>query len=94
MLNSAVIIGIVAEFYGISVGELLSRKRARKFTTPRQVAMYLCRVHIDAKYTQLAKIFNRNHTTTMYAVENIKDNPDFAEIMNILGKEVEKRKYA
>ncbi len=68
----------VADFYGLKVSDLLSKKRNRQFAFPRQIAMYVCRRLTDASYPQIgAKFGNRDHTTVLHA--NTKIEREIAE---------------
>lgn len=63
----------VAEYYGIQMGELLSKKRNKQLVYPRQIAMYLCRKLTDASYPQIGEQFGgRDHTTVLHAYEKVE----------------------
>ena len=67
--------GITAEYFNISLAELLSNKRTQKFSYPRHIAMYLSRMLTDLSFKEIAKAFsNKNHSTVVYAVKCIKKN--------------------
>ena len=65
----------VAQFYGLTRRDLLSRNRHREITFPRQVAMYLCRrLRAQASTNLIAKMFKGlDHTSVMYASDKIRD---------------------
>ncbi|MBF0181717.1 MAG: chromosomal replication initiator protein DnaA [Magnetococcales bacterium] len=66
------IIETVAAYYKIRPMEIRSPKRSRRFSHPRQVAMYLCKQLTNHSYPDIAEEFGgRNHTTVLYAVEKI-----------------------
>jgi len=60
---------VVCEHFGVERADLLSRRRSRHIATPRQVAMYLCRVHLGISYPRLGELFGRDHSTAIHAVE-------------------------
>jgi len=67
------LIEVVANFYGIKVGEMAGSSRKRELVTPRQVTMYLMREEIGASFPMIGKeLGNRDHTTAMYAFEKVK----------------------
>ena len=66
------IVKIVAGFCGVTSAGLIGYSRARKYTVPRQVAMYLVRKHCGYSYPQVGSIFRRDHTTVMYACRQIE----------------------
>lgn len=83
------IIETVAAYYKIKPLELRSDKRARRYSHPRQVAMYLCKQMTKCSYPDIACEFgNRNHTTVLYAVEKIAGllpvDGDLEQAVNIL----------
>ncbi|NGZ05724.1 MAG: chromosomal replication initiator protein DnaA [Magnetococcales bacterium] len=66
------IIETVAAYYKIKPLDIRSDKRARRYSHPRQVAMFLCKQLTRYSYPDIAYEFgNRNHTTVLYAVEKI-----------------------
>lgn len=66
------VMNAVESFYNISHAELLSEKRSKNISHPRQVAMYLVRRYTDMSYPEIGSSFNKDHTTVMYADRNIQ----------------------
>jgi chromosomal replication initiator protein len=64
----------VAAEAGITVDDLKSKKMARQYSIPRQKAMYLSYVHLGKSTTQIGRYFNRDHTTVIYAIRQVKKN--------------------
>ena len=63
---------VVCEQYGLSSDELLSSSRAARIAKPRQLAMYLARMHTKASLPAIGEAFGgRNHTTVMHAVKKV-----------------------
>ncbi|MEO5347444.1 MAG: chromosomal replication initiator protein DnaA [Magnetococcus sp. YQC-9] len=66
------IIETVAAYYKIRPLDIRSGKRARRYSHPRQVAMFLCKQLTKSSYPDIAREFgDRNHTTVLYAVDKI-----------------------
>lgn len=66
-----------AQHFNISVTDLLSNKKSRKFAYPRQMAMYLTRVLTDLSFTDIGKAFgNKDHSTVIYSVKRIDNSKD------------------
>jgi len=64
----------VAEFYKIKVSDILSKKRSRNFSRPRQVAMALTRELTNLSFPDIGAAFGgRHHTTIMHACDEIED---------------------
>lgn len=63
----------VAAYFKVPALELRSNKRAREFSHPRQVAMYLCKKLTNSSYPDIGSQFGgRDHTTVLYAVGQIE----------------------
>ena len=64
----------VAEFYRIKVIDLLSKKRTRVISRPRQIAMCLARELTQLSLPEIGVAFgDRDHTTVMYACKTIEN---------------------
>ncbi|MBP6005585.1 chromosomal replication initiator protein DnaA [Candidatus Saccharibacteria bacterium] len=67
----------VAEYFEVSVNDILGQKRSREIAYPRQMAMYLFYYDFNMSYPQIATIIgNRDHTTILYGVKKIKKQLD------------------
>lgn len=71
------ILGAVAEFFNITVNDLIEKSRKKEVVEPRQVAMYLLREILDMSYPYIGEKFGRDHTTAIHAV--IKINQEIAK---------------
>ncbi|MCD7854823.1 MAG: chromosomal replication initiator protein DnaA [Clostridiales bacterium] len=65
---------IVCETYGITVDDLISKKRTKPLSTYRQIAEYLCRKYVrNVTLTEIAANFGgQNHTSVRTAVDKIQ----------------------
>jgi chromosomal replication initiator protein len=62
----------VCKYFSVKPSDMESPKRARKFSYPRQIAMYLCRKMTDLSLPKIGESFgNRDHTTVLHAIEKI-----------------------
>ena len=62
----------VADYYSISVQDLIRQSRRREITVPRQIAMYLTREMTNLSLPQIGQVFgNRDHTTVLHGCEKI-----------------------
>jgi chromosomal replication initiator protein len=62
-----------AEMWGVSVDALISKRRNRAITLPRQVAMYLIKTHLDLPYSDIGGLFGgRDHSTVIHSVNKIE----------------------
>ncbi len=84
----------VSHRFGLKVSDLVSRRRGKQISFPRQIAMYLSRTVAQASYPRIAEKFGkRDHTTIMYAVKTIEDrrSADAAVDQVLVGIEAELR---
>lgn len=62
----------VADFYKITKTELLSDRRDRKFSLPRQIAFYLSKKITKKSFPEIGREFgNKNHATVIFAYNKI-----------------------
>lgn len=65
---------VVAEEFGVTLDDMVSKRRARAVARPRQVAMYLCKKLTKRSLPDIGRRFGgRDHTTVMHAVKRIKE---------------------
>ena len=77
-----IIIKTVSEYFGISVAELISKKKSADIVYPRQITMYLCRTMTDAALSLIGKkLGNRDHTTVLHGYEKIQAEVDINDKM-------------
>ena len=74
----------VAEYYNIKLSDLLSKRRSRSITRPRQLAMALTKELTRHSLPEIGEAFNgRDHTTVLHACKKIaelrKENPSQEE---------------
>ncbi len=62
----------VATQYNVKVGDLKGERRSRTISTPRQVAMYLCRKHTRASFPEIGSRFDKDHSTVVSAFQKIE----------------------
>ena len=63
-----------ADHFGLKQADLLSERRTRAVTRPRQIAMYLCKQLTTRSYPDIGRRFGgRDHTTAIHAVRRIEE---------------------
>ncbi|HSN73168.1 MAG TPA: chromosomal replication initiator protein DnaA [Steroidobacteraceae bacterium] len=73
----------VAEYYKIRVADLLSKRRSRSITRPRQLAMALAKELTNHSLPEIGDAFGgRDHTTVLHACRVIKELRDTETRMN------------
>ena len=64
----------VAEYYKIKIVDILSKKRSRNFSRPRQLAMCLTRELTNLSFPEIGAAFGgRHHTTIMHACDEVEN---------------------
>ncbi|MFW6193238.1 MAG: chromosomal replication initiator protein DnaA [Gemmatimonadota bacterium] len=62
-----------AEAWDVTVDGLVSKRRTRNLTVPRQVAMYLIKKMLDLPYTEIGELFGgRDHSTVIHSVNKVE----------------------
>jgi chromosomal replication initiator protein len=84
----------VSSYYGLDLKDLISKKRNKHISYPRQIAMYLCRKYTDASYPQIGEQFGgRDHTTVMHANDKIEkeilNDQEVSQLINELSKKID-----
>ena len=63
---------VVAAHFRIKIDDLVSKRRTRNVTIPRQLAMFLCREMTDWSLPKIGEFFGgRDHTTVIHAYEKV-----------------------
>jgi chromosomal replication initiator protein len=64
---------LIAAHHEVSVHDLVSARRSRGIVIPRQVAMYLSKMHTRCSLPEIGRHFGkRDHTTVMHAVKQVE----------------------
>lgn len=88
------IIDIVADHYNISAADILSGKRSRNISYPRQICMYLCREYTSISLDEIGgKMGKRDHTTILHGIKKITEDLEqgdavLKEAIDLLGKKI------
>lgn len=65
---------VVSNHYNISLGDIKSKKRDKKFVIPRQIAIYIAREITEYSFPELGNEFGgRDHTTVMHSYEKVEN---------------------
>ena len=65
---------VVADHYNISLSDIKSKKRNKKFVIPRQIAIYISRQLTEYSFPELGNEFGgRDHTTAMHSYEKVEE---------------------
>ena len=72
-VGDAQILNAVAEFFNITMDDLLSHNRRKEVVQPRQIAIYLLRDISDLSYPYIGDKLGRDHTTAIHSYEKINN---------------------
>ncbi len=66
---------VVANYYNISLEDLVSKKKTKNIAYPRQVAMYIARKLTDYSLPKLGEEFGgRDHSTVLHAYNKVEED--------------------
>lgn len=72
-LNATRVIDVVAAYHGMRPKDVTGPSRQRQVTRARQIAMWLCRQHLQLSLPELGRAFgDRDHTTALASVQKIE----------------------
>lgn len=88
---------VIADNYQVSVSDLKSKKRDKKFVIPRQIAIYIAREITEISFMELGNEFGgKDHTTMMHAYEKVKElikiDPTLNNKINLYIREIKEHK--
>ena len=65
---------VVSDYYNISLSEIKSNKRGRKFVFPRNIAIYIARKLTNYSFPEIANEFGgRNHSTIIHSNTSVEN---------------------
>lgn len=65
---------VVADYFNVTVPDLIGKKRSKTIVLPRHIAMYIIREITDYSTTETGQEFGgRDHTTVMHACQSIEE---------------------
>ncbi len=92
-ITPKLIVDIVAEHFGISPEDILSKRRNSEFVQPRQICMYLCRHLTEESLQSIGKsLGKKDHTTVIHGIEKITEeivhNEELKNKIDIIKKKI------
>lgn len=87
------IIHAVCEYYGLDENELLGKSKARMCSTPRKVAMYLCKEELGLSFLAIGKLFCRDHSTVISSVRSAQQTAS-RQVLEELQSRIHKKAQA
>ena len=82
---------VVADYYGLTRQQIISKSRTSNIANARHIAVYLCRKHLDLPFTKIGEGFGkRDHSTIMSSYEKVNKLLNTNESYKLAIKEIEK----
>jgi len=79
-ITPQLIIEVVADHYGVTIDQMISKNRKTFISKPRQIAMYLCKTMTDCSLESIGSLLGgRNHSTIIHGADAIKSEYDTNE---------------
>ena len=69
----------VCKSFSLSEKKLMSKRRFREYVTARNVTMYILHKHYGVTSTRAGAIFNKDHSTAIYACKSIAGFMEYDE---------------
>ena len=67
---------VAASYFEVDLNDIKGTARGQKVSIARHITIYLCRELTNQSFVNIAKYFNKKHTTMMFAHEKIKKEKD------------------
>jgi len=88
-LTPEMVINAVAKYYSLTPDKLISQQRKADISEARNIAMIICRDHLDMTLDKIGKIFGgRKHSTVLHGISNVEDNPELKRIATDIVKKL------
>ena len=92
-VTPSLIINVVAEHFGITPDDIMSKKRNSELVQARQIVMYLCRDMTATSLAGIGKLLGKkDHTTVIHGVNKISDeivnNEELKNKIEIIKKKI------
>lgn len=73
-ITPQLIINVVAEHFGITYDDIISKRRNSELVIPRQICMYLCRKYTTESLQSIGKYLGKkDHTTVIHGIDKISE---------------------
>jgi len=87
------IMAVVADFYNVSIDDLIKQSRKKEYVMPRQISMYIIRKELETSLPMIGEIFGgRDHTTVIHAIDKIqtlaKDKENLRQELSLITNKI------
>lgn len=82
---------VVADYYGLTRQQIISKSRTSNIANARHIAIYLCRKHLDLPFSKIGEGFGkRDHSTVMSSYDKVSKLIEINDSYKLAIKEIEK----
>lgn len=79
------IVSATAKHYLMRTEDILGKSQNRECTLPRQIAMFLCRKHLELPFLTIGKAFGRDHSTVISSIRIIESKIESQPLKDAIG---------
>lgn len=73
VLSPQDVVALVADYFGVSVGQFKGERRSQPLAFQRQILMYILKTELRLPLTEIGRVLGgRDHTTVLHAMEKIQ----------------------
>lgn len=83
------ILRMVASHHGLGERDLIGVDRRCHVTRARHIAMWLIRDRRQRSYAEIARVFERTHTTILDGCRKVDGDPRLRELAEQIGEEID-----
>lgn len=73
VLSPERIVSVVADYYALTPSQITGKMRVAQIALARHISMYLCRECLALNYSEIGKLFSKDHTSVMNAVGKVEN---------------------
>lgn len=72
------VLRVVSKYMGVTIEQIKSKSRKRKFVLSRQICMSYLRINTNMTLKDIGLIFCQDHTSVIYATDIIKNDLEYS----------------
>jgi len=72
-LNIPCILNVVSSYFSVQASDICSQKQSKKISSPRQIAMYLCRELTSETLKNIGDFFERDYSTVISSIKKVNN---------------------
>lgn len=77
LIDQNIIINIILDFFDIKSDKLFGASRKAEYVRARCICFYVLRKHTTMSLKGIGRLFNKDHSTIIYAIRRVEDDLKF-----------------